>query len=175
MPKFSDVKVKLNIPGFGGVEGTWHADKDEQKAAWEMYVELVTRISVVELREDQGLLREALSSLYSLFGITRDILKRYGPGVAMPKRMDGISFGYLAVVVLNNVLRPVLAKWHPLLQAHESKNKDGISTAEHERKWKQAKELRQEINQVRLTLIEYANLLAEVAQVPSLIVTKEDK
>ena len=175
MPKFSDVKVKLNIPGFGGIEGTWHADKDEQKAAWEMYVELVTRISVVELREDEGLLREALTSLYSLFGITRDILKRYGPSVAIPKRMDGISFGYLAVVVLNNVLRPVLAKWNPLLQAHESKNKGELSAAEHEKEWKQTKELRQEINRVRLILIDYANLLGEVAQVPSLIITKEDK
>ncbi len=175
MPKFIDVKVKLNIPGFGGVEGTWQADKDEQKAAWEMYVELVTRISVVKLQEDEGLLREALSSLHALFGITRDILKRYGPSVAIPKRMDGITFGYLAVVVLNNVLRPVLAKWHPLLQSHENKNKEALSAVEHEKKWKQAKELRQAINQARLVLIEYANLLGEVAQVPSLIVTKDDR
>ena len=38
-----------------------------------MYIELVTRIAVIELRPEEGLLREALSSLYSLFDTTRKI------------------------------------------------------------------------------------------------------
>jgi len=59
-----------------------------------MYVELVTRISVAELRHGEGLLHEALSSLYSLFDTTREILREYGPSIARPKGKDNISFGY---------------------------------------------------------------------------------
>lgn len=48
---FESVKVKLNIPLVGGIEGTWKFDENEKKAAWEMYVELITRIPVVELKK----------------------------------------------------------------------------------------------------------------------------
>lgn len=48
MPKLKDVKVSLTLPYIGGIEGTWQPDESEKKAAWEMYVELITRISVAE-------------------------------------------------------------------------------------------------------------------------------
>jgi hypothetical protein len=58
------VEVNLSLPfGVGGLRGVWQPDQEEQKAAWEMYVELITRIAVVELGPSEGLLREALSSL----------------------------------------------------------------------------------------------------------------
>jgi hypothetical protein len=43
MAKLMRVKVNLSLPYIGGVEGTWESDDCEQKAAWEMYVELATR------------------------------------------------------------------------------------------------------------------------------------
>jgi hypothetical protein len=95
MAKFTSVKVSLNLP-IGGVEGTWEPDESERDAAWEMYVELITRISVAELKPDEGLLREALSSLHTLFGTTRTILRKYGPSIAQPKGEGDLSFGYLA-------------------------------------------------------------------------------
>jgi len=61
------VKVTVKIPG---IEGEWIADRDQQVAAWEMYVELVTRVSIQPLRDSEGVLRKALSSLYALFGET---------------------------------------------------------------------------------------------------------
>ncbi len=85
MPKLKNVSVKLEIPYIGGIEGTWEPDKEEQRAAWEMYVELITRISTVELGPEEGLLREALTSLYSLFATTRTILREHGPSVAQPQ------------------------------------------------------------------------------------------
>jgi hypothetical protein len=174
MPKLTSVKVSLTLPYIGGVEGTWEPDETEQNAAWEMYVELITRISVAELKPDEGLLREALSSLYTLFDTTRKILRKYGPSVAQPKGEDGISFGYLAVAILNTVLRPVLAKWHPLLLDYENTKDSTISPLEHERQWEKHEELRQVLNEVRGVLIEYAELLAQVAGVPSLIVKRND-
>lgn len=174
MPKLTSVKVNLTLPYIGGIEGTWEPDETERSAAWEMYVELITRISVAELKPDEGLLREALSSLYTLFDTTRKILRKYGPSVAQPKSEDGISFGYLAVAILNTVLRPVLAKWHPLLLDYESTKDSAISPLEHERQWEKHEELRQVLNEVRSVLIEYAELLAQVAGVPSLIVKRND-
>jgi hypothetical protein len=174
MPKLTSVKVKLELPYIGGIEGTWEPDESERKAAWEMYVELITRIAVAELRPGEGLLREALSSLYTLFDTTRKILREYGPSVAQPKGEDNLSFGYLAVAILNTVLRPVLAKWHPLLLDYENAKESSVSPLEHERRWEKYEELREELNTVRGVLTDYANLLAEVADVPSLIVERPE-
>ena len=168
MPKLTSVKVSLTLPYIGGVEGTWEPNETEQKASWEMYVELITRISIVELKPNEGLLREALTSLYSLFGTTRDILRKYGPSVARPKGDSDFSFGYLAVAILNSVLRPILAKWHPLLLDFENTRPSSISAFEHEQSWQNNKQLRQELNSTRAVLIKYADLLAEVANVPSI-------
>jgi hypothetical protein len=159
MPRLKNIKVSLKLPYIGGIEGTWEPDESERKAAWELYVELVTRISVTELQPHEGVLREALSSLYTLFDTTRTILRTYGPGIAQPKGGNPLSFGSLAVTMLNVVIRPVLAQWHPMLLTHE-------------RQWEKGDELRRVLNEVREVLIAYANVLAQVADVPSLIVTR---
>ncbi len=164
-------KVDVDF-GFGPlkVKGSWEADESEVRAAWELYVELCTRITVAKLKPDEGLLREALSSYYRLFDITRQILREHGPTVAVPKGQDtDLCFGFLAVSLLNTVIRPVLSKYHPLLEHHESKRKPNCSPFEHERQWKHYKELRKELEKVRRVTIGFANLLAEVAGVRSLI------
>ena len=175
MARLTSVKVSLSLPYIGRVEGTWKPDENEQRAAWEMYVELVTRISVSELGPEEGLLREALTSLYTLFNTTREILRRYGPSVAQPKGEGNLSFGYLAVAILNTVLRPVLSKWHPLLLDYEGTKENSLSPLEHEKQWDKNEQLRQVLNDLRLVLTEYANLLAKVAGVPSLIVPRDEE
>ncbi len=149
MPKFKDVKVSLNFPPFINITGSWEPDENERKAAWELYVELVTRIAIVELKPDEGLLREALKSLYTLFNTTRDILKTYGPSVAKQRGEGKLSFGTIAVEVLNGVLRPVLAYWHPKLLDYENTKGDGVSALQHERRWECAEELRGVLNTIR--------------------------
>jgi hypothetical protein len=151
-----------------GLQGEWVADRDQQRAAWEMYVELVTRIAVVPLGPSEGLLREALSSLYALFGETRRILKEYGPGIAIPLETDTIAFGQLAVTVLNRIIRPVLAKWHPLLEDHEARRPPDRSRLEHEQAWERAGELREELERLRGLLGNYAAMLAAAAGVEPL-------
>ncbi|MEW6048571.1 MAG: hypothetical protein AB1609_19210 [Bacillota bacterium] len=166
--KPASVTVQVNLP-FVGIKGTWEPDQSEQWAAWELYVELVTRVSLAELSPDEGLLREALSSLHTLFNTTRQILRRYGPSVAQPKGKGNTSFGHLAVALLNVVLRPVLAKWHPILLQYEATKPPSVSPPEHERQWDRGHELREVLASTRAALLEYASLLAEVAKVPSLI------
>lgn len=171
MAKFTEATVSLKIPFTDiGIEGKWVADDNQRSAAWEMYVELVTRITVVDLQPTEGLLREALSSLYALFGITRQILKEHGPSVAQRQRDSDVSFGLLAVTILNSVLRPVLARWHPLLLDYEASQPPGTSTAEHERQWTSAAALRHDLEAIRPVLSAYARVLGEIAEVPSLIV-----
>ena len=169
MPKLTNVKLNLKLPGLGGIEGTWQPDDNEINAAWELYVELVTRAPLGQPPRHQGLAREALTSIYSMFSTTRGILRQYGPGVARPKNDDELSFGYFAVTMLNLVLRPMLTRWHPLLQEWEGSKEVGVSAADHEVAWPHYQEFRDELRQTRDRLLEYARLFATVADVPELI------
>jgi hypothetical protein len=169
------VSVGLGLPfGLGSISGTWEPDDEERLAAWEMYVELITRVSVEELRPDEGLLRESLSSLYSLFGTTREILRAHGPGIAQPAKGSDLSFGYLAVSILNGALRPFLSRWHPVLADFEARKPQGVSPVDHEREWDHSRELRAELNDLRRVLREYAFLLGDVAGVGSLVLGRGD-
>ena len=166
-PKTIDVKLKLHVLE---ISGSWEPSNAERKAAWEIYIELITRISVVPLDADHGSVREALTSLYSLFGTTREVLRRHGPEIAESKRESGrYSLGYLAVAILNFELRPVLARWHPALEEWESRRSPTVSKIEHERSWEQAVALRADLERVRVNLADYAELLAAASGVPHMI------
>jgi hypothetical protein len=162
------VSVELGW-GPAKLKGVWEPDLAERNAAWELYVELVTRIAVVPLRPGDGILREALTSLYQLFGHTREILRKYGPDVARPARAGRLRFGYLAIWVLNGALRPTLALWHPELQRWEAERPADRAIADHEAAWPRAAELRADLEETRKLLLDYARLLAEACDAPALI------
>jgi hypothetical protein len=161
------VEVGLDLKFFK-ITGTWEPNDAERLAAWELYVELITRVSVVPLPAGGGLLREALTSLYTLFASTRDILRRHGPSIAEPKPDGQYNFGYLSVAILNAAIRPVLAHWHPLLDDWENTRPPQRSQAEHERQWPQAHQLRADLDRTRTTLASYASLLATACGIPDL-------
>jgi len=52
--------VSVSLP-FGIGSMSWKVDTTQKKAAWSLYVELVTRIAVQPLSVDQGLVREAMN------------------------------------------------------------------------------------------------------------------
>jgi hypothetical protein len=124
---------------------------------------------VVELQPTEGSLREVLTSLHSLFATTREIMRRHGPAVARPRRGADLSFGSIAIAVLNGAIRPVLSRWHVELLAHEATMPPGASPVAHEREWEHAAELRDALADLRETLVDYAQLLGQVAGVPSLV------
>ncbi|WP_345661625.1 hypothetical protein [Streptomyces venetus] len=121
------------------------------------------------LRADEGLLREALTSLYSLFATTRDVLRQHGPDVAEPKRNGQYNFGYLAVAMLNFGIRPMVARWHPALEDWEDLRPADRSRRDHEQLWSHAEELRTALNDTRRILTAYADLLAAACGVPNLL------
>lgn len=165
----TQITARLAIPFVGDITGTWEPADAERSAAWELYLELVTRVSVEELDPEEGFLREALSSLYTFFNTTREILRRYGPEVAPPLAPGHVSFGVLAVTVLNRVLRPLLSSWHPRLAAYETQRPEGVDPVDWERQWEHADVLRARIAEVRATLASLAENLREVADVSDLI------
>ena len=145
--------ISVNLPfKLGGV--SWAPDIAEVKAAWMLYVELVTRIATQDLAQDEGLDREALKSLYTLFASTRRILRDAGPGVGIAKG----SVGGVAIAVLNRGLRPFLSKWHRLLTIWEREDHKG-------QEWPQEAEFRAALQEVAQELSNYAEVLAIIAGV----------
>jgi hypothetical protein len=166
-----EVQIKLSIPFIGEVSGSWVPDDAERQAAWELYIELITRIAVVPLGAGEGMLREALTSLHSMFSVTREILRRHGPGIAPRDEEKRLSVAYLAVAVLNGWLRPLLTAWHPRLRSHEAAKPADLTAEWWEDRWECAEQLRQEIERVRSGLIDYARQLGNVAKIASLLPT----
>lgn len=163
MPKKDPAVLKnvtVSLP-FGIGSASWEADPTERSAAWELYVELVTRVAVQSLSTEMGSVREAMNSLYSLFDSTREILRKAGPTVGASHD----SVGGIAIAVLNVGLRPFLSKWHPLLQTWEAKKPNGVSPQVHEKAWEHESTLRSELEFLRRDLEQYANALAAIAGV----------
>lgn len=156
-PKLTSVKIK--IPWVG--EAEWNPDPKERNAAWALYVELVTRIAVQPLPLNEGSLREALTSLYSLFDSTRQILRASGPDVGT----SNASVGGIAIAVLNQGIRPFLSRWHPALLDWESRKDADLSPGEHEREWPERDKFRAELEVIRANLESYAKGLATLAGV----------
>lgn len=76
---------------------------NNRKAAWDLYVEMETRITTQPLHPKRGDEKTALDSVYSLFQTTREILLKQGP--------DCVVFAKIAIEILNQKVRPFTAKW----------------------------------------------------------------
>jgi hypothetical protein len=153
-------KVFIHLPfNIGGAE--WEPDVKEREAAWSLFVELVTRVAIQPLHpeQEQGLLREALISLHSLFATTREILKAAGPDIGASRH----SVGGIAIIVLNQGLRPFLSKWHPLLQIWEAQRPINVSLKQHEQNWTQQAQLRSDLELLRQDLEQYAVALSVIS------------
>ena len=66
-------EVTLTLPVISELK--FVVDDQARRVAWQLYVEIATRVSTQPLGDGEGFIREALTSLYGLFGTTRDMLK----------------------------------------------------------------------------------------------------
>jgi hypothetical protein len=149
--------VSINLPfGLGGVQVD--VSEAEARAAWNLYVELATRVAVRPLEAGQGFAREALNSLYTLFGTTRQVLRDAGPEIA-----DGPeALGPLAIRILNDGLRPFMARWHTELRKFEASRGDVPSD---ESGWPLREEFDADLRRVQAELAVYVEMLAKLAGV----------
>jgi hypothetical protein len=154
----SKVGVKLDL-GFFSIDTEWASDPRQRQAAWELYVELATRIATQPLDPSTGIAREALTSLHSIFASTRQILRAAGPDIGA----DTGSVGYIALSVLNHGLRPFLSRWHPALLAWEAQRPASVSEVEHERRWQHDTDLRGQLEVMRAKMWLYGGALGQIA------------
>lgn len=143
--RFNLGKVSFG-PGWANAEFSF--GDDDRLAAWELYVEMLTRVATQRLPSESGDEEAALGSIYSLFPTTREILRQYG--------RSALCFTRVAIPVLNQVVRPFTAKWHKELLSESLKNKD-----------KRA-EFRKELEILQTDLRNYNRMLAEIAEVEDL-------
>lgn len=145
------VKVKLNLK-FAELE--WEPKDPDREAAWEMYIEMLTRIVTQPLSTEEGDEKTALDSIYSLFPATREILRRKG--------RNCIEFAKVAIPILNQLVRPFTAKWHrlSLTGAFNDENR--------------CREFRTELNLLQQDLANYSRLLSGIAQVEDLTLMEVD-
>lgn len=148
-------EVEITVPQVANLK--FVVNNDARQVAWKLYIETVTRVSTQPLTNEEGFIREALTSLYGLFATTRDTLKASRPSVPVS---DGKSVEYLAVTMLNCELRPFLSKWHPRLREFEKAHPDGPESA-----WADNMACRSELRHVQAHLVTYALGFASLAGV----------
>lgn len=137
--------LKINV---GALEMEWQPQEKDREAAWELYVEMLTRITTQPLPAEQGDEKAALDSVYALFGITREILRRKG--------RECVEFTKIAVIVLNQIVRPFTAKWHRLVLS-------GALESEGTRN-----QFRGDLASIQTMLRKYTRALADIAEVEDL-------
>lgn len=143
--KYQLEKVKINLKVMSAEVNLNKADED---AAWELYVEMLTRIVTQPLPSEDGDEKTALDSVYSLFATTRQILRQHGRST--------IQFSKVAIPVLNQIVRPFTAKWH----------REFLSGAFNEAPKRE--KFREELMNLQTELRSYNRLLAEIAGVEDL-------
>jgi len=150
--KFKDIfkkwglsRVSLNLKV---AELEFSPNEGDEVAAWEMYVEMVTRITTQELHQDTGVEATALESIYKMFEITRDILKSHGRTCK--------EFTKIAIIILNQVIRPFTAKWH------KRSTDDQLDLSEEKQCF------REELTSLQKDLRSYSKMLAEIAKIEDL-------
>lgn len=144
-------------------------DEKEKQAAWEFYVELSTRALIVNTDIRKGYFRELLTSYYSFFKKSRDILISGGEKMAYSKEDESISFAVIVIYVLNYILRPFLSKWHPQLEIHENSKPENVSVKIHEENWDLQEEFLKELKEVKDALLSLEAHLAILLKIQSLV------
>lgn len=152
LEKWDMTSLKIKTP-FLDME--WKPQDEDKNAAWELYIELLTRITTQPLDDSHGDEETALKSVFSIFPLTREVIKSNG--------RHCIEFTKIAIVVLNQVIRPFTAKWHKLsVQGAFSSPNSCI-------------EFRKELIELQSTLNIYTKMLGDMAGVEDDLSELEDK
>jgi hypothetical protein len=151
----------------GQVKGLLYPSSAERAAAYELLVEISTRTTSTTMASYEGSLREALDSLHAMFPITREILRRHG-AAASRGGLGNLSLAVIAVRFLNDEFRPVLSRWHPVLEAYESGRPNDASPMQWEQRWALNGECRRALNDMRASIRAYMDTLGHIAGASSL-------
>lgn len=135
----TSLKIKTTF-----LEAEWKPNEADKDAAWELYIELATRVVTQDLDYTYGDEKSALESINKIFGLTREIIKKY--------KRDCIEFSKIAVVILNQKVRPFTSKWHRISVV------DGFNDIN-------SREFRNELENMQKILRLYTQMLGDMAGV----------
>ncbi len=159
------IETKVVEVAVGQVKGYLYPTEAERAAAYELLIELSTRTAGTQLASTNGSIRDELDSIAEMFVLTREILRRHGTDTV--KGGGGnLSLAVVAVRVLNEVFRPVLSRWDPILRHHEGRratDDPGATAIEWERRWERAGQCRTELNTMRSSVRAYIDTLSRIA------------
>ncbi|WP_155055309.1 toll/interleukin-1 receptor domain-containing protein [Streptomyces blattellae] len=155
--------VTLAFPGTRREAPMAAPSESERMAAYDIQVELVTRIGVQELAPGTGSLREALTSLKSLIDFTRGTLHTYSIGLDPGAQTGAPTVQNLAYALINDVIRPFTSTWHPRLAAYEPRCPADVAPLDHEAAWPEADAMRSELVALREPLVRIAEGLAGIS------------
>mgnify|MGYP006428918767 CR=1 FL=1 len=136
------------------LDATFKTSSEDSNAAWELYIEMLTRIATQKLPDEYGDEKAALDSIYQLFPLTREILKKY--------KTRCIEFLKIAVPVLNQIIRPFTSKWHTLSLKGAFEYKENCD------------KFREDLKDLQSYLKKYMGMLAEMAGVEDLTELEEN-
>ena len=140
LEKWDMTSLKIKTP-FLNME--WKPIDEDKNAAWELYIELLTRVTTQPLDTSHGDEETALKSVYSIFPLTREVIKNNG--------RHCIEFTKIAIVVLNQIIRPFTARWHKLSVEGAFSDRESC------------KEFRQELTNLQSVLNIYTKMLGDMA------------
>ncbi|MFJ8080468.1 TIR domain-containing protein [Streptomyces sp. NPDC096205] len=155
--------VTLAFPGSRREAPMAAPSESERMAAFDLQVELVTRIGVQELAPGTGSLREALTSLKSLIDFTRATLRTYSIRLEPGSATGSPTVQDLAYTLVNDVIRPFTAAWHPRLAAHEARRPEGVAPFDHETSWAESDAMRGELAALREPLRRIVTGLGDIS------------
>ena len=133
-----DIAKNIN----NNLRSEWKPNEAGKDAAWELYIELATRVVTQDLDYTYENEKSALESINKVFGLTRVIIKKY--------KRDCIEFSKIAVVILNQKVRPFTSKWHRISVV------DGFDDAN-------SREFRSELENMQKILRLYTQMLGDMA------------
>lgn len=126
-------------------------EEKHKDAAWNLFVDIGSRIATQALPDDVGDEQRALDSLYEFFLNSRETLRTDG---RISRRLSLTVF-----FMLNKVLRPFLANWHQRSLAGELKKPEGCQAFRND-----LKALQPELRACAITLADAAGVDFEVAE-----------
>lgn len=141
---------------------------DDRQCAWELYVEMSTRVSVTGKHHDQDctdfngeLYVESLDSLFRFFQEARGIMRKFPVG-----KIGGESQEHLGVMVnkaMTNVLRPFMEKWHVKFRHWwENQSNPRLDPIERQKQFPELKEFLADWTSVRWLMKAFQNELVKV-------------
>lgn len=160
---WSVVEAEVQLGGIGKVK--IRPSYEDIQVAHKAWVELVTRKAALPFDEQHDVITEVYNSWYALFQEMRSLTKTI-PAEKVRRTENTKELVRLLVDALNKGLRPHLTQWQARFRhwyEEAIKQNAGKSPQEVQRDYPQYRELVEDLIKVNVQLVEYADVIRQIA------------